>query len=101
MAAGETPIKRLEALRVRGILWQLARDGQLVDVRCEMPQCYCFRGRRHFDPRSAGSDWEPTADHIRGSRCTEVTSPQTTSGPRIGSVTDVTTNGGSGSTRCS
>ena len=28
-----------------------------------MPQCYCFRGRRHFDQRSTGSDWEPTADH--------------------------------------
>ncbi len=29
-----------------------------------MPQCYCFRGRRHFDPRSTtGSDWELTADH--------------------------------------
>jgi hypothetical protein len=60
-----TPVQELERLRVRGILWQLARDGQLVDVRCEMPQCYCFRGRRYFDPRSAGSwsDWEPTADH--------------------------------------
>ena len=38
--AGETPVERLEALGVRGILWQLARDGQIVDVRCEMPQCY-------------------------------------------------------------
>jgi hypothetical protein len=62
--AGQTPVQRLEALGVRGILRQLARDDQITDVRCEMPQCYCFRGRRHFDPRSArGSDWEPTADH--------------------------------------
>ena len=63
--AGETPLQLLERLGVRGILWQLARDGQLADVRCEMPQCYCFRGRRHFDPRvdSTYSDWEPTADH--------------------------------------
>src|SRR3954470_9714696 len=58
-----TPPERLESLGVRGILWQLARDGQLIDVRCEMPQCYCFRGRRYFDPRPSGSDWEPTADH--------------------------------------
>jgi hypothetical protein len=29
----------------------------------EMPQCYCFRGRSYFEPRSARSDWEPTADH--------------------------------------
>jgi hypothetical protein len=42
---------------------QLARDGQIVDVRCEMPQCYCFRGRRYFDPRSPRSDWSPTPDH--------------------------------------
>ena len=61
--AGKTPVEKLEALGVRGILMQLARDGQLIDVRCEMPQCYCFRGRRHFDPRSPGSDWSPTADH--------------------------------------
>jgi len=62
--AGATPVEKLDALGVRGILWQLARDGQIVDVRCEMPQCYCFRGRKHFDPRWAGySDWELTADH--------------------------------------
>jgi hypothetical protein len=61
--AGETPVEKLEALGVRGILWQLARDGQIIDVRCEMPQCYCFRGRRYFESRSARSDWEPTADH--------------------------------------
>ena len=61
--AEETPVQKLERLGIRGILWQLARHGQLIDVRCEMPQCYCFRGRRYFDPRSAGSDWEPTADH--------------------------------------
>jgi hypothetical protein len=28
-----------------------------------MPQCYCFRGREHFDPASDQSDWSPTADH--------------------------------------
>ena len=61
--AGETPVEKLERLGVRGILWQLARDGQLIDVRCEMPQCYCPRGRSHFDPRSPGADWMPTADH--------------------------------------
>src|SRR4051812_1295097 len=33
--AGETSLQRFEALGVRGVLWQLARDGQLVDVRCE------------------------------------------------------------------
>ena len=67
-AAGDaesTPVERLEAWGVRGILRQLARDGQIIDVRCEMPRCYCFRGRSYFEPRPAGSwsDWEPTADH--------------------------------------
>jgi hypothetical protein len=61
--AGETLVEKLEALGVRGILWQLARDGQIIDLRCEMPQCYCFRGRSYFERRSTRSDWEPTADH--------------------------------------
>jgi hypothetical protein len=61
--AGETPLDKLERLGARGILRQLARDGQLIEVRCEMPQCYCFRGRRHFEPSSSGSHWSPTADH--------------------------------------
>jgi hypothetical protein len=61
--AGETAFEKLEALGVRGILRQLARDGQIIDVRCEMPHCYCFRGRRYFEPRAPYSDWEPTADH--------------------------------------
>jgi|SRR5215208_2264979 hypothetical protein len=62
-AAGASVVEKLEALGVRGILWQLARDGQIIDVRCEMPQCYCFRGRSYFEPRSPLSDWSPTADH--------------------------------------
>jgi hypothetical protein len=62
-AEGETPVEKLQALGVRGILRQLAQGGQIIDVRCEMPQCYCFRGRRYFEPSSSGSDWSPTADH--------------------------------------
>jgi hypothetical protein len=65
--ARASAVARLEELGVvRGILWRLARDGQLVDVRCEMPQCYCVRGRSCFDrrsPRSPQPDWSPTADH--------------------------------------
>lgn len=61
--AGASAVEQLDDLGVRGILRQLAKNGQLIDVRCEMPQCYCFRGRRHFDPKGPYSDWEPTADH--------------------------------------
>jgi hypothetical protein len=37
---GETPLEKLEALKVRGILWQLAKDGQIIDasiLRSTMP----------------------------------------------------------------
>jgi hypothetical protein len=60
---GESALETLQRLGVRGVLRQLVEDGQLLDVRCEMPQCYCTRGRRHFDPVSSGSHWSPTADH--------------------------------------
>jgi hypothetical protein len=62
-AAGASADEELKRLGVRGILRQLAQHGQIVDVRCEMPQCYCFRGRSYFDPVSLRSDWSPTADH--------------------------------------
>jgi hypothetical protein len=64
--AGRTPVAKLKAFGVtHGILKQLARDGQLIDVSCEMPQCYCHWGRGYFEPRQrpTPSDWEPTADH--------------------------------------
>src|SRR6476660_36383 len=60
---GASVVEQLEAFGVRGILRQLAQDGQIIDVRCEMPQCYCFRGRRYFERISPGADWMPTADH--------------------------------------
>ena len=63
VAAKSSAAEELEGLGVRGILRQLAQHGQIIDVRCEMPQCYCPRGRSYFDPRSGRSDWEPTADH--------------------------------------
>ena len=61
--AGKTADEQLKDLGVRGILRQLARDDQIIDVRCEMPQCYCSRGRGYFEPRSPLSDWSPSADH--------------------------------------
>ncbi len=56
-------VQKLQELGVRGVLLQMARNGQIIDVRCEMPQCYCFQGRRHFGPRLPPSDWSPTNDH--------------------------------------
>lgn len=56
-------VEKLAALGVKGILRQLAEHGQLIDVRCEMPQCYCSRGRRYFAPNVPPSKWSPTADH--------------------------------------
>jgi len=58
-----TPLETIDELRVIGTIRRLALDGQLNEVVCEMPQCYSFRGRRKFDPRGTGSDWELTADH--------------------------------------
>ena len=63
-AAGKTAVEQREALGVGGNHWPLAKDGQIIDVRCEMPQCYCHRGRGYFEPKSPPlSDWSPTADH--------------------------------------
>ena len=55
---------RLRALGTRGVLVQMARRGQIIELRCEMPKCYCHKGRGHFEPISAPlSAWAPTADH--------------------------------------
>ena len=61
--AAAAAVQKLQEFGVRGVLLQMARDGQIIDVRCEMPQCYCFQGRRHFDPRLPQTDWSPTPDH--------------------------------------
>lgn len=63
-AARAAVVEQLESFGVRGILKRLAQDGQILDVRCEMPQCYCHRGRRHFVAKSLPlPQWSPTADH--------------------------------------
>ena len=31
---------QLRALGVKGVLVQMAERGQLLDLKCEMPQCY-------------------------------------------------------------
>jgi len=59
---------RLRALGVRGVLVQMAERGQILELKCEMPNCYCPDGEEHFDPwpeprQAPGHDWCPNADH--------------------------------------
>ena len=54
---------RKRGVKDRNVLVRMAERGQLLALKCEMPQCYCFRGRRYFEPMSPGADWMPTADH--------------------------------------
>lgn len=43
---------------------QMAERGQLLDLRCEMPQCYHHRGRAAFDPvTKTRTKWAPSPDH--------------------------------------
>jgi hypothetical protein len=61
---GDTLEGRLRALGTRGVLVQMAQRGQIIKLQCEMPNCYCHKGRSHFDPKSTPmSDWAPSADH--------------------------------------
>ena len=56
--------KRLRDLGIsRGVLIDMARNGQLLAVRCEMPDCY-HTSRRDFEERSKPPrDWELNFDH--------------------------------------
>ena len=47
-----------------GVFHVMARDGQLLELRCETPKCYCDQGRTSFPkPPIPDSDWDPTLDH--------------------------------------
>jgi hypothetical protein len=64
--AKETVAQQLRDLGVGGILVQMAARGQIVELRCEMPTCYCPAGAKHFDQRPRTTpfpDWAPNADH--------------------------------------
>ncbi len=69
-----TVAERLQALGVgvRGVLVQMAKNGQILDLKCEMPTCYRERehpdGRKRFDPwpdprYAPENKWSPNADH--------------------------------------
>ena len=60
----DTVADQLRALGTRGVLVQMAERGQIIELRCEMPKCYCHKGRGHFDPRSTPlTAWAPSPDH--------------------------------------
>jgi hypothetical protein len=55
---------RLRELGMKGVLVQMAENGQLLGVRCEMPRCYCPKGRESFDKiGTKPDDWTPSEDH--------------------------------------
>jgi hypothetical protein len=58
-------LDRLTELQVeRGEIVRMAKRGQLYEIRCEMPTCYCPKGREHFDEKSTPmKDWALNADH--------------------------------------
>ena len=63
-----TVTERLKRLGVKGVLVQMAKNEQILELRCEMPTCYCPNGRWHFDPwpdprYAPEHEWSPNADH--------------------------------------
>lgn len=65
LEAGDRVAEELRGrLKMKGVLVEMAKLGQILELRCEMPQCYCPKGRTHFDPRSKTlTDWAPNPDH--------------------------------------
>jgi hypothetical protein len=54
----------LRRLGVKGVLVQMAERGQLLAVKCEMPQCYHHKGRSEFDQvTTPRTKWAPSPDH--------------------------------------
>ena len=61
---GDTLAGRLRALGTRGVLVQMAQRGQIIELHCEMPKCYCHKGRGYFEPRSTPLPaWTLSPDH--------------------------------------
>jgi len=55
---------QLRALGVKGVLVRMAERGQILTLKCEMPQCYHPNGRGAFDPvTTPRTKWAPSRDH--------------------------------------
>ena len=64
--ANSSVADQLRALGVKGdhVLVQMAESGQLLALKCEMPQCYHHKGRGAFDPvTTPRTKWAPSPDH--------------------------------------
>jgi hypothetical protein len=60
----DTVADQLRARGTRGVLVEMAERGQIIELRCEMPTCYCHKGRGYFDSRSHPlTAWAPSPDH--------------------------------------
>jgi hypothetical protein len=62
--ADRSVAEQLRELGVKGVLVQMAERGQLLALKCEMPQCYHHKGRGAFDPvTTPRTNWAPSPDH--------------------------------------
>ena len=93
---------QLRGLGVRGVLVRMAERGQLLALRCEMPQCYHHKGAaRSIWSRRRALSGRPRPTTIRSlSRPAGTSSPKTFGCPTSG-VTTGTMDGGRRSGRCS
>jgi hypothetical protein len=63
-SADSSVADQLSELGVRGVLVQMAERGQLLALKCEMPQCYHHKGRGAFDQvTTPRTKWAPSPDH--------------------------------------
>ena len=62
--ADESVADRLRGFGVKGILVQMAERGQILELKCEMPQCYHPNGRDKFESLATERRlWAPSRDH--------------------------------------
>lgn len=61
----EALVGRLKELKVTtGVIVRMAKAGQLIAIRCEMPRCYYHKGRNAFEEKThPPTKWQLSADH--------------------------------------
>jgi len=93
---------QLRGFGVKGILVQMAERGQILELRCEMPQCYHPNGRDKFESLATERRLfgRPRATTTRFSDRPVESYVPTTFGCPISSAISVTTRGGSRSGHC-